>query len=136
MLRSCLLAATLIVVSGCYFRAEVHDFTPEPGTAVRVTLTADSNPGLWSVLGRMPHIVEGHVLSGGADTLALALSHVERFDGHGEPWHGERVGVPRSSVVRIERRWLSLPATVGLVGGVMVGLVLAGKAVARPPVLH
>ena len=134
--RPCLLAATLMVTGGCYFHSVVHESSPEPGTVVMVTLSQDSDPRLAALIGSNAYVVDGRVLPSTPDSLALALRHVQRSGGHLEPWHGEHVAFPKTSVRGVERRRLSVPATMGLVGGVMAGLVLLGKAVAKPPVLH
>lgn len=136
MRRSCLLAATLMVTGGCYFHSVVHESSPAPGTVVMVTLSQDSDPRLASLIGSNAYVVDGRVLPSTPDSLALALRHVQRLGGRVEPWHGEHVAFPKTSVRGVERRRLSVPATLGLVGGVMTGLVLLGKAVAKPPVMH
>ena len=136
MRRSCMLAATLMAIGGCYFHSVVHESSPEPGTVVMVTLSQDSDPRLASLIGSNAYVVDGRVLPSTPDSLALALRHVQRLGGYVEPWHGEHVAFPKTSVRGVERRRLSVPATMGLVGGVMTGLVLLGKAVAKPPVMH
>jgi hypothetical protein len=136
MHRCCVLAGALILTIGCYFHSVLHESYPEPGSLVTVTLSQDSDPRLSALIGSNAYIVEGRVIPSTPDSLALALRHVQCIGGHVEPWHGEHVAFPKSEVRGVERRWLSVPATALLVGGVMTGLVLAGKAVAKPPVLH
>jgi hypothetical protein len=136
MHRCCVLACALILTIGCYFHSVVHESSPEPGSLVTVTLSQDSDPRLSALIGSNAYIVEGRVIPSTPDSLALALRHVQRLGGHVEPWHGEHVAFPKNEVRGVERRWLSVPATALLVGSVMTGLVLAGKAVAKPPVLH
>ena len=136
MHRSWLIAGTLILCIGCYFHSVVNDASPKPGSTVVVTLSQDSDPRLAALIGPNAYLVEGHVLPSAPDSLALALKHVTRLGGHVEPWHGEHVAFPRSMVVGVERRRLSVPATAALVGGVMTGLVALGKAVAKQPVMH
>lgn len=136
MHRWCLLGCTLILCIGCYFHSVVHEASPEPGSTVMVTLSQDSDPRLDGLIGSHAYIVDGQVLPSPPDSLALALKHVQRLGGHVEPWHGEHIAFPKSSVVGIERRRLSVPATAALVGGIMTGLVALGKAVGKPPVMH
>jgi hypothetical protein len=134
--RRLISVAAMVATGGCYFHSSVLEARPESGSLVMVTLTTDSNPHLWALLGAEAHVVEGRVMPASSDTLMLAVRRVTRLDGHDEPWHGEPVGLPRSSVVRVERRWLSIPATTALVGGVLAGLVVAAEAVKKPPVQH
>lgn len=136
MHRLCLIACTLILSVGCYFHSVVSDASPKLGSTVLVTLSRDSDPRLITLIGSNAYTVDGHVLPSTPDSLALALSHVTRLGGHVEPWHGEHVAFPKSMVVGVERRRLSVPATAGLVGGVMIGLAALGKAVAKQPVMH
>ena len=136
MHRCCLIACSLILSVGCYFHSVVSDASPKPGLRVLVTLSRDSDPRLITLIGSNAYTVDGHVLPSTSDSLALALSHVTRVGGHVEPWHGEHVAFPKSMVVGVERRRLSVPATAGLVGGIMIGLAALGKAVAKQPVMH
>jgi hypothetical protein len=136
MHRWCLIACTLILSVGCYFHSVVSDASPKPGSTVLVKLSQDSDPRLTALIGPNAYFVDGHVLKSTSDSLALALSHVQRLGGHVEPWHGEHVAFPRSIVAGVERRRLSVPATAALVGGIMTGLVALGKVVAKQPVMR
>lgn len=136
MHRLCLIACALFLCVGCYFHSVVREASPEPGSAVLVTLSQDSDPRLITLIGSNAYTVDGRVLPSTRDSLTLALSHVTRVGGHVEPWHGEHIAFPKTMVLGVERRRLSVPATAALVGGVMVGLAALGKAVAKQPVMH
>jgi len=121
-------AFILIALSGaCYYQTPLHDLPPATDTHVTVTLEPRGTFELSNVLGPGAQALDGSVLGGTADTLMLSVSHVARFEQHGEDWHGEHVALPRTFVARVEQRRFSKMRTGLLVFGFAAAVVVADK---------
>lgn len=126
-LLAALTAAT--VVSGCYFHRAILDPVPVPNTSVTVTLTHDGQEQLSGLLGPGARALDGRVLASSPDTIALAVYRVRRVDGRIEQWEGRHVALPQRSAARVEERRFSAPVTTAIVGGAVLGLVLAAELI-------
>jgi len=126
-----LLAAltTATVASGCYFHRAILDPVPVPNTSVTVTLTHDGQEQLSGLLGPGARDLDGRVLPSSPDTIALAVYRIRRVTGRVEEWKGEHVAVPQRSAARVEERRFSVPVTTAVVGGAVIGLVLAAELI-------
>ena len=128
--------AGVVGVSGCYVRRAIHEPGPVAGATVEIKLTPDATMVLSSLIGSNVRLLDGRVVTRVPDSLVIAITRAVRTDGTAQEWRGERVAIARSSIATVEGRRLS-PVTTGiLVSGTVVGLVLAAKAVRRPPRLQ
>ncbi len=112
---------------GCYYAASVRRLAPAPGTNVTVTLAPVARVQALPQLGSDASVLEGRLLASTPDSVAIAVSHVARFDEKGEMWHGERVALPFQFIARVQRRRLSIPRTTLVIVGLAAGVVMAAR---------
>ncbi len=129
----CTFAAATFIWTSCYFHTAFRGLSANPGKTVEVTLTPWGSDSLAPRLGVDVHAVDGRVVPSGPDTLALAVSRVLLVSGKMQPWLQERVALPHDAIARVEGRRFSAPATMLLAGGAVAGLIIAAKAVRKPP---
>jgi hypothetical protein len=127
-----LLAALLL--GGCYSHVRIPEEQLRPQSQVRAHLSDDGAEEIGRQLGQEAAALEGVVLSVGGDQVLLAVPSGTRRVGLGSEPLFQRVGVPRSAVLRWERRQLDRPRTIaaasalGMVAGWVAYQTFTGEA--------
>jgi hypothetical protein len=116
------------VTGACYYTTSVGP-TPVPGANVTVTLAPVAQAQVSPQVGSDARVIEGRLLPSPPDSLALAVTHVARFDERGEAWHGERVTLPIRFVERVQQRRLSTTRTWLAMVGLAAGVLAAARIV-------
>jgi hypothetical protein len=116
----CLLAATTILVGGCYTYRPLGTAQPVPGTRVSAELTDDGTRELSGRVGPEVEHIEGEVLAVDSAGVHMAVSQIETTRGIQSDWRGEGVTIPRTAVSGWQQRRLSVGGT-GFVGGLVAG---------------
>ena len=96
---------------------------------IETALTHDGQEQLSGLLGPGARALDGRVLTSSPDTIALAVYRIRRVTGRLEEWKGEHIAVPQRSAARVEERRFSAPVTTVVVGGAVLGLVLAAELI-------
>ncbi len=119
-----------VAIGGCYRYTPVGDASGD-ATDVRLQLTEAGGAQLSPVLGAGTTAVAGRVISATDTGFVLAVSETTR-NAERIRWAGERVTIPRSAVLAVERRSLDRRRTMGVVAigvgaaaalGVLIGLI-------------
>ena len=111
----------LFLLGACYRYTPAPD-APMAQADVRVQLSDAGAMAAASVLGEGITSVSGRVVSVTDSDVVLAVSETSG-PGRRVSWAGERITLPRSSLVRIERRTLDRRRTVGVAA---IGVGAAG----------
>ncbi len=124
----------LVSAMGCYTYVAVTPERLSPGQDVRARLQPDEGGELRSILGTEGSLVEGEVISQDDDALLLYVPTATRQVGFHSQTLKQRIRVPASSMLDLQRRELdrgrtALVATaLGLGIGVLAWDALSGKA--------
>jgi hypothetical protein len=114
------LAASTILLNGCYTYRPLSTPEPLPGTRVSAALTDDGARELSGQVGPEVDHVEGDVLAVDSNRVQLAVRQVETTRGYEVDWKGEKVTIPRAAVAGWQERRLSVGGT-SFMGGLVVG---------------
>jgi hypothetical protein len=128
-----LLPILLVVLSACFGYAPLQETAPAPAraTPIRVHLKSPLSIPLTDVTVNNVVVVDGEFVSWERSALTLSATWVQVADGLEHKAIGETVVLDTSQIDRVERRVISVPRTVGLLGlgallSVLGGGVLSG----------
>ncbi len=109
----------LVVSLGCYrWVPATIDLTPQ-GEQLQALLSTEGQLVLRDRIGIDSRTVTGELLEAGADTVLFAVRSVRSGDGLGnEPVLYQRIDIPRSHILRVDRRELDPLRTGGVIAGV------------------
>ena len=111
---SCIACA--LSTTGCYSFVEVPPTAIATGSTVRVTLSSEEALRQRDYLGELRTSIEGRVLGEpDADTLGVAVRSLEGSPAD-RPGFSTYVGVPRSGILRVEQKRLSVARTAAFAG--------------------
>ncbi|HET6779437.1 MAG TPA: hypothetical protein VFH26_11145 [Gemmatimonadales bacterium] len=108
----------LATLCACYTYRPLSTPEPTPGARVSAQLTTEGSRDLTSQIGPEVLHVEGNVLRTDSAGMELKVQEVESYRGIRSDWHGEMVRLPRTAVVGVQERRLSVGGTT-LMGGVL-----------------
>src|SRR5918999_6536578 len=123
------IAVVLMValLAGCHSYRRMESPAPARGAQLRVELTDQGSVDITSQVGPRAANIFGRLTESSGDSLALAVTGVERRSGITEIWQGERVSLGRSSIASISRQAISWRRTsLVLAAGVAASFLLAG----------
>ena len=123
------LSGILLVVCGCQRYVELGNSPAVTRGDVRLTVSDETASVQYGAIGSNVRQVEGKVISATDSAITLSVTSVQRRTGFGETWNGESVSIPRSSIVMVEGRQLSLSRTIATVGAVVAGSFAARGAI-------
>ena len=123
------LSAVLLVVCGCQKYVELGNSPAVTRGDVRLTVSDETAPLQYGAIGSNVRQVEGKVISTTDSAITLSVTSVLRRTGFGEAWNGETVSIPRTSIVMIESKQLSVSKTLATVGAVVAGSFAARGAI-------
>jgi len=130
-LVACLLLPAL---AGCYTYTVVTPDRVKPGQDVRARLRAEASDQLTQLLGADASLLEGELIAHEENELVLFVPAATRQVGFHSETLKQRVRVPESSVLLLERRQLDrtrttlMAAAVGLGVGAIAWNALSGQA--------
>jgi hypothetical protein len=127
-MRVVVLASLIIVAGGCYNYAPLSQVSPEPGTALAVTLTDSGTQSLARYIGPDVFVVRGHYVGSDDAGMRVAVSSVELVRGDERSWNGEIVTLPDNAVASLEVRRLAKGRSFLLAGAAVTGLVVSTAA--------
>jgi hypothetical protein len=111
-----------LLAAGCYSYRPLATTNPEPGTSLGVTLTDAGSVELGRYLGSDTFIVRGRLVRADEGGLVLAVASVETKRGDWNPWSGETVTLPASTIASVEVRQFAKGRTMLLAGVGVAGL--------------
>ena len=121
---------------GCYTYAPIEANALQPGTGVRMRLSAAAAEPLEPLLGVSDaRLLSGTLISAGPDTLIVEVpTRIQATIGSTTRTLKQRVGVSRSTVLEIEVRTLDRVRTGAMIGAsaAAVGAVIFGAIKANP----
>jgi hypothetical protein len=121
------LALLLVVLAGCHSYRRMESPAPMRGEQLRIELTDQGSVDVTGQVGPRAITIFGRLTESSGDSLAVAVTGVERRTGTTEIWQGERVSLGRSSIASISRQAISWRRTSLLVAaGVAAYFLLAG----------
>ena len=134
MIRRFSFAALLAtgVTSGCYTYRNTAVGDAVIMAPVRVELTETGSQEITGQVGPRGSALEGVLTSRSDSSLILGVTALTRTNGVEETWHGERVTIPASSVLRIQLRKFSRLNTALLFAGIFAGGLLVKTAADSP----
>jgi hypothetical protein len=121
-MRSFASALAVIVLAGCYVYVPIGTQVPDHGTRLEVRLTDSGADTLALLIGSGVSSVQGNLVSGGPDSLVLAVRSVRLRSGDEKLWSGEHVTLPRRTIAIVSARRFSRWRT-----GLTTGLAMLGS---------
>jgi hypothetical protein len=126
-MRHLVLVLPFLMLAGCHSYRRIEAPAPSPGTQLRLELSDQGSVDVTGQVGPRAINIFGRLTASSTDTLALAVTGVERRGGIKEIWKGERVTVGRSSIAAISREAISWRRTsLVLAAGAAAYFLLAG----------
>jgi len=122
------LLGLLLATGACQQYVELGVPTPVANTDVRLTLSDSGGNAAYGPLGSSLRQIEGRATSVSDSSIRMLVTGVTRKTGYDESWGGDPVAVPRSYIVSVEKRTLSVPRTLATVGAVIAGSFFLGSA--------
>jgi hypothetical protein len=119
-----LLLPVLALLTACYTYQPLETTVPAPGQRVSAQLTVEGSRDLTPEIGPEILHVEGDVVQADSTGVDLDVQEIESYRGIRSDWHGEHVRLPRTAVVGIQQRHLSVGGTAVLTGALTTGLYL------------
>jgi len=95
---------------------------------VRLTLSDSGGNAAYGPLGSSLRQIEGRTTAVNDSSVRMLVTGVTRKTGYDESWGGDPVAVPRSYIVSVEKRKLSVPRTLATIGAVIAGSYFVGSA--------
>ena len=113
----------LPLLAGCYGYYAAPNANGVVGRRVQLSLSDSGSVMLASQLGPSSNAVEGRLVADTANLFLLSVVGVQRRDGIGSDWKGERVAIPRPFVTHVAERRFSFGRTAlatVITGGALV----------------
>lgn len=106
----------LLSLSACYTYTEPTT-APERAAAVRLRLAEPSEFRLTNLTANDVVLVDGEMIRAGSDSVLVSARWLQARSGYEFAGMGETVRVPRSNLVTLEKKRISLLKTVALAAG-------------------
>jgi hypothetical protein len=94
-----------------------------------LTVSDETASVQYGAIGSNVRQVEGKIISANDSAISLSVTSVQRRTGFGESWNGETVSIPRSSIVMLEGRQLSVSRTLASAAAIVAGSFAARGAI-------
>jgi len=122
------LLALLLAAGACQQYVELGVPAPPANMDVRLTLSDSGGNAAYGPLGSSLRQIEGRTTAVNDSSVRMLVTGVTRKTGYDESWGGDPVAVPRSYIVSVEKRKLSVPRTLATIGAVIAGSYFVGSA--------
>jgi hypothetical protein len=111
---------------GCFNYVPLTPPSPElkPGSELRAALEPPERLQLSEVAVDNVAVVQGEFVQWEADSLMMSVLWLQAGSGAEHLAHGETIVVPLAGLGRLERKSVSLPRTLGLLGVAVLGSAL------------
>ncbi len=118
-----LLSVLLVVVGGCYSYVALGGPAPANGADVQVQLAAPRDVVLQDVTVHGITVVQGRLLSSGADSLAVAVARLWGQEGRTYEATGIGVSLPRQDIAAVREKRASPVRSALVIGSGAAGIV-------------
>ena len=120
------LAATLLVLSGCFSYIPARPGEVEPGLDVRARVSPTAGARIAPLLGATDaRRLDGKLITNGADTIIVEVPTVMLDNREFGRTPNQRISIPRGDLIELEVRKMDRWRTMGIVGGAAVVLGVA-----------